>query len=282
MPPAAKRLQQMCACCEQLRTQLQSWQAEASNAQQLLNACECHVTAREPNAQCSKLEHALSQCNVALEATTLSIASKQASMLQQASSATEVQTMQAWLVESKAVLCTCRSRKQQHAERVKAVSAQELCKHKLAAERHDAQHATIDALERAEYAGVRTLVCMLATAAPNEHRHICMIAIGVLCGHQPKLHQHAYKCRALSIGHMCADRGLDKVAATVGKRAMLSATPPPAASMKLVRRRLLQPFAASIVAARVLQAAKQPMLQTPSARCHKLTSVSGGNSALAA
>ena len=72
---------------------------------------------------------------------------------------------------------------------------------------------------------------------------------------------------------MCADRGLDKVAATFGKRAMLSATPPPAASMKLVRRRLLQPFAASIVTARVLQAAKQPRLQTPSARCHKFTSV---------
>ena len=32
--------------------------------------------------------------------------------------------------------------------------------------------------------------------SPNEHRHVCMIAIGVLCGHQPKLHQHAYKCWA--------------------------------------------------------------------------------------
>ena len=89
------------------------------------------------------------------------------------------------------MLCTCRSRKQQHAAHVKAVRAQELCKHKLAAELHDAQHATVDALERAEYAGVRMLVCMLATAAPNEHRLICMIAIGVQCGHQSKLHQHA-------------------------------------------------------------------------------------------
>ena len=74
VPPAAKRSQQMCACCEQLRTQLQPWQAEVSNAQQLLDACECHVTAaaREHSATYSELEHALSQCNVALEATALS------------------------------------------------------------------------------------------------------------------------------------------------------------------------------------------------------------------
>ena len=177
LPPAAGRSQQMCACCEKLRTQLQARQAEVDNAKQLLVACERHVAAAasQHNANCSKLQHALSQCNVALEAAAVTIASKQATVLQaqQASSATsaELQRTKAQLSKAEAALCTCRSREQQHAEHVKVIGAQklelELSKHKLAAELHDAQHTIVDALERAECAGMRTLVCMLAIAAIN-------------------------------------------------------------------------------------------------------------------